>query len=69
MLVRTVKIYSKMLSWRFLREVVPRAVTGQQDGGCYWDKCLKYWPEPPLLAVVLLWLGLLLSAPQGGMRQ
>ena len=68
-LVRTVKIYSKVLSWHFIREVVPKAVTEQQDGGCCWGKCLKYWPEPPLLVVVLLWLGLLLSAPKGGMRQ
>lgn len=69
-LVRTVKIYSEMLSWLFIREIiVPTAVMEQQDGGCYWGKYLKYWPEPPLLALVLLWLGLILSAPNGGRRQ
>jgi len=57
-LVRTVKIYSKMLCWCFINEAVRRAVTEQQDGDCHWGKCLKYWPEPPLLAVVLLWLDL-----------
>lgn len=69
-LVRIMKIYSKMLSWRFIREVVPRAVMQQRGGGCCWGKyCLKHCREPPILVAVLLWLGLLLSTSRGGMRQ
>lgn len=68
-LVRTVRIYSKTLSWCFMRETVIRAVTEQQGGDCCWGRWLKHWPGPPLLVEMLLWLGLLLCAPKGGMRQ
>lgn len=56
MLVRAVEVYSEMFYWCFVREVVPRAVREQQDRDYFWGKCLKHWPEPPFLAVVLLWV-------------